>query len=95
MNILAITSDEFFTQAKGWLMVATELLIPLTAFIGGLFGVYAALVANLNKQRLDSHSAKISNLQIASVPQTPTTVTQINEPAVGRGVTETQSESRQ
>lgn len=73
MNILAMTPQEFSTFAKGWLAVGTELIVPVTAFVGGVFGLFAYIQSRVNSARLDRHGVMLNQVQqqLTPAPATP------------------------
>ena len=68
MNILAITPEEFSALAKGWLAVGSELIVPLTAFVGGVFGLFAYVQSRANELRLNRHGQTLNQIQQALPP---------------------------
>ena len=72
MTILAISPEAFSALAKGWLAVGTELIVPVTAFVGGVFGLFAYIQSRVNAARLDRHGATLNQVQQALPPPTST-----------------------
>ena len=78
-----MTPDQFSHDAAAWLNALSSLFVPLTAFVGGIFGFYAFIKSHMNEKRLNGQSAKIDNLMLASTPPQATQ----SAPAPTAGVT--------
>ena len=62
--------DTFSHNVTGWLVALTAMVVPITTFVGAIFGILAYLKSQTNELRLNRHSAKIDNLQTSSIPAT-------------------------
>ena len=71
MKILAsLTPQQWDVLIKTWLTIGTDLIVPLTSFIGGVLGFLAFLKARVNEARLDRHGATLNTIQ-RELPPTP------------------------
>ena len=65
-----MSPDTFSHNVTGWLVALTAMVVPITTFVGAIFGILAYLKSQTNELRLNGHSAKIDNLQTSSIPAT-------------------------
>jgi hypothetical protein len=73
-----MTPSQFTHDISSWLAAISSLFMPLTAFIGGIYGILAYIRSRNNELRINGHSQSIQNLQINSIPPDSSSAVNIN-----------------
>lgn len=63
-----MTPETFSHNAAAWLTALSSLLVPLTSFVGGIFGIVAFAKSRLNEIRINGQSHTLNSVLLNTPP---------------------------